>query len=75
MGFIGALITTLGGAKESYFISGILYKENIVQLGSLLVLWSGVGMFYSFIIFLLMIDSGGKLKWENFVNKKIDDDL
>ena len=27
-----------------------LYKENIVQLGSLLVLWSGVGMFYSFII-------------------------
>ena len=74
LGFIGALITTLGGAKESYFISGILYKENIVQLGSLLVLWSGVGMFYSFIIFLLMIDSGGKLKWENFVNKKIDDE-
>ncbi|QQT59136.1 O-antigen polymerase [Acinetobacter johnsonii] len=75
LAFIGALITTLGGAKESYFISGILYKENVVQLGSLFVLWSGIGMFYSFIVFLLVIDSEGKLKWENFVNKKIDDEL
>ena len=45
-------ITNIGvPAPLAYFISGILYKENIVQLGSLLVLWSGVGMFYSFIIF------------------------
>lgn len=73
LGFIGALITTLGGASNSYFISGILYKENVVEVGSMFILWSGLGMFYSFIFLLLIIDKNRKLKWSNIVKRDDQD--
>lgn len=73
LGFIGALITTLGGAGDSYFISGILYKENVIEIGSMFILWSGLGMFYSFIFFLLIVDKNGKLKWRNIVEENEQD--
>lgn len=73
LGFMGSLITILGGADDSYFIGGMLYKENVIQTGSMFILWSGLGMFYSFLIFLLIIDRDGKLKWTNIVNKDEQD--
>lgn len=69
-GYLGALITLMGGAGNSYFISGILYNELVVNLGSYFILWSGLGMFYGFIIFLLIFDRKFILKWDVFVKRQ-----
>lgn len=69
LAFLGAFFTLFGGATESYFISGILYKDTLIGLGSLLVLWSGIGMFYSFLIILIIYDRGGVFSWVNFFRK------
>lgn len=73
LGFFGALVTLLGGAKDSYFISGILYKSDLVGLGSLLVLWSGIGMFYTFTIVLLFYDRFGVSSWDRIFNRPLLD--
>ncbi|WP_335968767.1 hypothetical protein [Acinetobacter bereziniae] len=73
LGFFGALVALFGGATDSYFISGILYKEDLIGLGSILVLWSGIGMFYTFIIILLIYDKNGIFSWRNFFDKPLVD--
>ncbi|MCH7340648.1 O-antigen polymerase [Acinetobacter higginsii] len=73
LAWIGALLTLLGFAKDSYFISGILHKVDVVGVGSLAVLWSGIGMFYSFIFTLLLLDRGLKSKWNNVIQRNIFD--
>lgn len=74
LGYLGALIAIIGGASNSYFISGILYNQNIVNIGSFYILWAGLGMFYSFIIFMLIFDSKHNYKWDNFLKRNSIDD-
>lgn len=73
LGFVGALITILGGASDSYFIGGILYKNDIVVKGSFFILWSGLGMFYSFILFLFLFDKNSQYTWKKVVERKTKD--
>ena len=73
LAFMGAFITLAGGAKDSYFISGILYNDEVVGLGSLAILWSGIGMFYTFLIVIFLTDKKKIYTWVNITNKKIKD--
>lgn len=73
LGFLGALVTLMGGASDSYFIRGILYKTDVIGVGSIFLLWSGLGMFYSFILWILLLDKEGFYSWKAIFNKKVFD--
>lgn len=75
-GFLGAFFIVIGEADNSYFLSNILHKEDVVKEGVLFILWSGIGMFYPFLCILFLAKNIFKnrvLTWESIVFKKMID--